>query len=182
MLGLTSLQTSLIGGAILFVAGATSGSVVMAKVKNGEIEHNKVVALEAIDKAWQAGWNRRDQHQIVAAKSDTANAGTQTKIGNNTQEIIRYVPRYITVKDDAACLLPDNFGRVLDAAQLGVTPDELPSEAGQSVGTPTRLGLSEATGLLTQILGDYAKLRARLLNASAAWDDHAKVEDQPQPK
>jgi hypothetical protein len=108
--------------------------------------------------------------------ADVAYAESQQKTVTVTQEIVRNVPKYITVQDDAACKLPDSFGRLLDAAQLGVDPDTLPTAATKPDGTASGLSLSAATGLLAQILGDYASTRARLVNAREAWEAQNKAD------
>jgi hypothetical protein len=110
--------------------------------------------------------------------ADVSYAESQQKTITVTQEIVRNVPKYITVQDDAACVLPDNFGRLLDAAQLGVDPDTLPAAATKPDGTASVLSLSEATGLLAQILGDYASVRARLVNAREAWEAQNKADSK----
>lgn len=181
MFGLSDLATRLI---IVFALAAGSfgaGCAVTYKIEQGTIEKMKAEALQHINDAWKAGWMRRDQQQAVAAKSDQSNSTAQQHVASNTQEVIRYVPKYITVKDDAACVLPDDFERLLDAAQLGVAPDDLPAGTGLPVGAPPRHTLSEATGLLVQILGDYASVRARLLNAHAAWQSQAAIFGQGNP-
>jgi len=113
------------------------------------------------------------RRQALADKAihdaDVAYAESQQKIITKTQEIVRNVPKYITVQDNAACKLPDNFGRLLDAAQLGVDPDSLPASTAKPDSAAPGLSLSEATGLLAQILGDYASTRARIVNARDAW-------------
>lgn len=173
-----SLAAKLIAGAVALGIAFAGGCAVTYKIEQGVIQKNRADALAAIDASWKAGWAKRDAQEKQTDKANHGNGQVQTKIVTNTQEIIRYVPKYITVQDDAACKLPDGFGRLLDAAQLGVSADQLPAGTGQPGSAASTLTLSQATGLLTQILGDYASLRARIVNAHEDWQAQAALATQ----
>lgn len=154
--------------AIVFVCigvGATGGY----KWEKSALDDLKLEDAKAQQQALAQAVAKQQAQDQKTHDADVAYAQSQQKTVTVTQEVIRDVPKYITVKDDAACKLPDSFGRLLDAAQLGVSPDSLPDSASKPDGTATTLTLSQATGLLAQILGDYASVRARLVNANAAW-------------
>jgi len=53
---------------------------------------------------------------VVGDKIGAASAERQVEIHTVTREIIKEVPRYVTVKGDAGCTVPVGFVRLHDAA------------------------------------------------------------------
>jgi len=164
-------------GLAAIVAGYAAYSVTNAYEQN-TIKEMKIADLQGVADAWKAGWERRDAQDAVTHAVDTDNANKQANINQNTGEIVRYVTKYIPAKADAACVLPNGFVRVLDAALTGVAPADLPGSAAEPDDAPSGLTLSQASTLLAQSLGDYAATRARILNAA---DDWAKQSALPAP-
>jgi hypothetical protein len=119
------------------------------------------------------------RQQAIADKithdQDVKNAIANTPIRTNTVTVIQKVPTYVTKQDDAHCILNNGFVRLLDAAGLGVRPEDLPGHASEPVGADSGISLSEAAALLSQNLGEAAELRQRLSNASETWDKQAGV-------
>lgn len=163
-------------GAIMLLG---AGGYVAWEIQAKRIDDMKVANLQNINDAWKAGWAKRDHQDEITLASNAANGTDQGHINGNTQEIIRYVTKYITPTDDAACHLPPGFSRLLDAALLGVAPDQLPADTAEPVGPAAALTLSRAVPVLAQSLGDYAATRARILNARDDWNKQAAP---PAPK
>lgn len=170
-----NIQGYLIAVALALFVGLSGGGYVAWELQAVKIADMKAAELQGINDAWKIGWLRRDAAADTTVKANNSNAVDQATIAANTQGVIQYVPKYITVHDNAACPLPPGFGRLLDSALTGYAPDELPADAGKSIGTPAGPSLSEATAVLAQTLGDYAALRARLLNAKQDWADQDKA-------
>lgn len=70
----------------------------------------------------------------VEAQQDAISAQVVTKYVDRIQvvrekgaAIIREVPRYVTVKDDASCPIPDGFVRLLNSAAKSEFPNPTPS-------------------------------------------------------
>lgn len=59
--------------------------------------------------------------------------------------IVKYIPQIITPKDDAACLLPNNYEWMLDTAADPNSNTPLPSTSGVTNGTSPTITLSEAS-------------------------------------
>lgn len=168
-----SIQGYLIAGALALFVGLGGGGYVAWELQAVKIADMKLADAQAVNDAWKLGWLRRDAQEAVTVKANNSNANTQAAIAANTQGVIQYVPKYITVHDNAACPLPAGFSRLLDAAITGQSPADLPDDAGKSIGTATGPSLSEATAVLAQDLGDYFATRARVLNARDAWSGAA---------
>lgn len=164
-----SIQGMLIAAALSALIGLGGGGYVAWELQAVKIADMKLAEQQGINDAWKIGWLRRDAAEAATVKANGTNAVTQAAIAANTQGVIQYVPKYITVHDNAACPLPPGFSRLLDAALTGQSPADLPADAGQSIGTPAGPSLSEATAVLAQDLGDYFATRARILNARDAW-------------
>lgn len=170
-----NLQTTLIAAGLSLALGLGGGGYVAWKIQQTRIDEQKIAALQGVNDAWKIGWLRRDAQEGGITFANRANANDQSRIAGNTQEIIRYVPKYITVQADARCVLPNGFVRLLDSALTGTAPGDLPGSTGELDSAPSGLTLSQATALLAQSLGDYAATRARILNGRAAWAAQAAI-------
>jgi hypothetical protein len=119
------------------------------------------------------------RQQAIADKithdQDVKNAVANAPIRTNTVTVIQKVPVYVTKQDDARCVLHNGFVQLLDAAGLGIAPEQLPGQASEPVGADSGISLSQAAALLAQNLGEAAELRQRLHNASDTWDEQAKA-------
>lgn len=172
-----------IAAAISASLAAYAAYAVTAAFKDNTIKDMKIAEQVAIADAWKTGWARRDAQQEVTKQADLNNAYQQGKLDGNTKEIIRYVPKYITAQDDTRCVLPVGFVRLLDAAGLGITPEQLPNRTTELDSANSGIPLSQATALLAENLGALASFRARLVNARDAWAAQEKATSvKPKPE
>lgn len=162
-------------GALAALAAGFGSYEVTAAFKDRTIDHMKLVDAQAITKAWQIGWARKEAADKITHDADVAYAEKQQKTVTVTVENIRKVPVYVTAKDDARCHLNFGFVRVLDASGLGITPDQLPNRSAEPDSADSGIPLSDATALLVQALGDRKAFADRLENARDAWDAQSKV-------
>lgn len=104
--------------------------------------------------------------QRIGAKAATADQAIQTQI----KEIIVYAPKHITPATDSRVCIPYGFVRVLDAAILGVRPDDLPLPTGASDDACAPV---VASHLAAEIVANYglARQNANQLDALIAYTD-----------
>ena len=93
--------------------------------------------------------------------SEQAAEHTQ-QIQTITQTIIKEVPKYVTVKANAHCVIPYGAVRVLDAAARGVPL--VPSPAGQSNDVSSGASLDTVVGDVAADLGTARQIRQQLID------------------
>lgn len=177
---LTSLTAKLIGVGIACLVAAYLSYRVTDAFDQNTIKDMKLAQAQAVTDAWKFGWLRRDQQDRATTDANHANEVDQARIAANTGEVIRYVTRYVTPKNDAACVLNNGFVKLLDSAITGTPPDQLPGSSGEPDDAPSGLTLSQASALLAQTGGDYAGTRARIPNALDDWNKQAEIFDAQQ--
>ncbi len=122
MLGLGLVQSAAIGLLALFLTGTAAGV-------EGYRLGSRVAAsaFNAAQIAAIADASAKARVQQLAADRISTNiglsfGGEQLRITGLTVTQIEKVPVYVTAKDDAACVLPDGFVLLHDAAAAGRDP------------------------------------------------------------
>jgi len=101
----------------------------------------------------------------ITADVGQALARTQTDIRYVTKEIIKEVPRYVTVEADAHCVVPAGFLRLHDAAAAGHLPGVARPPGG--VDEPSGVPLSVVSAAVADNYGTALGWRAE----AEAWRD-----------
>lgn len=174
---LSSLITG--GWMYLVVAVAAAGAAgwTVHAIDNGTIAQMKADDVNAAVVAANAARTDQSQRDQITELHNELEAKSQAALETNTRTIIERVPTYVTAKADAACVLPNGFVRLLDAAGTGTDPDILPGASSEPDDAPSGIPLSQATALLAENLGNFAKTRQQLIDAEA-WAAEQRAKNQ----
>lgn len=119
---------------ILTIVAAATGATLMGNYKDAKMAAYRSDVQRAAAEAKaaviaEAKAQQKAQDDITLA-SAMANAEAQTKIITLTNDIIKEVPRYVTVTQDARTCVTYGLVRVLDAAATGRNPADLQLPSG----------------------------------------------------
>lgn len=106
--------------------------------------------------------------KAVAAEVAGKLAQTQADTAVRTRTLIQKVKVYVPAKDDAACVVPDGYVRLHDAAALG--QPEVPAASSGSEQAP-RVALSDS---LSTVIGNYGQALTWRAEAQAWRDWYAR--------
>lgn len=144
-----------------------------------EGEHYKTLQYEAAASAAKdAELVQLHQSDTITADVGQAAALKEQQIAAITQTQILEIPKYVTIKSDAACTVPVGFVRLHDAAAAGLP---LPDAAGQSDDAASGVALHTVAGAVAANYGN-ANLDAAQLAALIGWiEDQAALMNKAQP-
>ncbi|HUO91856.1 MAG TPA: hypothetical protein VMU22_02995, partial [Rhizomicrobium sp.] len=140
----------------------------------GTIADLKLAQQKAITRAAETAADVQKRQDAVTLNIALANAGAQERVRTVTRTILERVPIYVSPEADHACVVPNGFVRLFDAAAAGTDPASLPGTAGESDGAASGIALSEVAALSAEHDAQY-HATAEQLKALEAW-----VEDQKQ--
>lgn len=167
MFGLNSLWTTVLGAAAIAIASFAAGGTLVHKIDHGAYAQLQLSYAKAEAKAQAAAAANTQAQAALSQETGTAEALAQQSIEGQTRTIIREVPRYVTVHQDAVGCITWGMLRVHDAAAIGVDPGALVPPAGQSDDACSPI---EPSDFAAAVAGNYAVARANAeqLNALAA--------------
>ncbi|HTH15737.1 MAG TPA: hypothetical protein VL974_03725 [Magnetospirillum sp.] len=106
------------------------------------------------------------QHRdLITQDAGQAAAEHKQTIQVITKTIVKEVPRYVSAKTDAACVIPYGTIRLLDAAARGVPL--VPDASGKSDGDPSGVPLSAVVSAAAEDLGTGNETRQQLIDLQA---------------
>lgn len=167
MTGLPNLRL-LLGGAV--AAAVLSGAAYIKGRWDGAALADAVHAASAIQAAQQVRKTER-RADAITLDIQAQHSAALAEIIVVKQIVSREVPRYVTVKADAACLVPTGFVSLHDAATRGAVP-KLPGAAG-GPDDPSGVALSTVA---STVAGNYSTCHetAARLTALQEWVQRQK--------
>lgn len=116
------------------------------------------------------------QQAQVSAQAAQHDAEAQTKIITVTRTIMKEVPVVLTPEVDRRYPLPIGFGRLHDAAALGVDLSGVPDAAGRPDDAPDSVTASQAASIIVDNYGACHVTTQRLIDLQAWVRDEAAAQ------
>lgn len=135
---MASLEATLAGGLAIVVLGFGTGFW----VRDAIAKKHELSQLQDTQKQIAAAVAANKTAQVASNDIGTKVAEKQVEIQHDIQTKIVEIPKYITVHDDAECIIPLGFLRLHNAATNPGLPEPSDSAAKPN-DTPTGLALSE---------------------------------------
>lgn len=142
------------GGGVYAAHRWDAGTIADLKRADALVAAHQAEAALALQKA-------QDAVTLAAALKE---ASAQARVRLVTHTIIEKVPLYVTSKADAACIVPDGFVRLFDAAASGAVP----GPARESDDAASGVALSRVAELSVEHDGQYHAV-AEQLTALQNW-------------
>lgn len=156
-------QSQIITGAVCLAVGFGAGWKVRDAFADAKQAKTELKASQAQVKATGEVLRRTETANQITADVGQKSATRQVEIRTVTQEIIREVPRYVTVQADANCTVPVGFVRHHDLAASGAAPS-LPDAAYAPNDAPSGVALSTVSTTLAENYGSCRADAGRLLD------------------
>ncbi len=156
-------------GAAGLAVGFSSGWKVRDVLADATEARRALRDSEAQVRAAQDVLRRMQGASAINAEVGGRSAQRQVAIRTVTQDIVREVPRYVTIESDAGCSVPTGFVRLHDNAAAGRSPSAaIPDSAAAPHDAPSGIALSAVAATLA---GNYGTCRedAERLGALQEW-------------
>lgn len=147
---------TILAAAVIFTMGAASGARLADNHWQKKWDAHVKADKKAIDAAVaKARADERRSAQLTQTSGETQ-VRVQTKIVDHTVTLIKEVPKYVTVQQDARSCVSYGLVRLLDAASSGRDPADLELPAGQSNDACAPV---EASALAASVVENYGIAR-----------------------
>lgn len=167
MFGLSSLWISVLSWSALAIGVFSFGFATANKLDAGAYKGLQLSYAQAEARANTAAMANEQAQASLSQATGAAEAAQQQALEASARVVIREVPRYVTVRQDATGCVTWGMLRVHDAAAIGVDPGALVPPAGQSDDACSPIKPSD---FAAAVAGNYAVARANAeqLNALEA--------------
>ena len=143
------------GGLVLAVVGG------LAYYKGSQAVHREWDAQKQADVVSLA--RLKDSQTVVSSQIDTRHQEVVERVRTVYKTITSEVKVYVPTTADSACIVPNGFVLLHDAAAKG----DVPAPPGESDAAPAGVELSTVAATVAENYGTYAEIRQRLIDLQA---------------